>query len=184
MAYTINQGYREDHGLDRVQRGLLIGLPAIILLLSFGAIRHHNPIGNSGAQSAKLIPIVSSLSNGSTKPGSSDNGGSSGANSSATTSASAGTTGGSAQTSGSLATTGSGGSTTSSGSTLVGGRGGGPISGTTGGTGTTTPTTFPCVDATTGVTVTCTYQTCTPPLSLATGQKAYLTTTGTCIVVN
>lgn len=62
-----------------------------------------------------------------------------------------------------------------------GGTGGGSTGGTGGGTGSTT---FPCVDITSGLTVTCTYQACAPPLTLTGSHKAYVSTTGTCVVVN
>lgn len=83
------------------------------------------------------------------------------------------------------------------GTPLQGGMGGGdtlggtgitvPTGGDTGGSGGSTgspPPTFSCLDAITNAVVTCTYQACTPPVSLLGGQKAYLTTTGTCVIIN
>lgn len=46
------------------------------------------------------------------------------------------------------------------------------------------PLTFPCFDLSTGLNVTCTYQACTPPVALIGSQKAYLTVTDTCAIVN
>lgn len=83
------------------------------------------------------------------------------------------------------------------GTALQGGMGGGGDtlggititvpSGGTGGSGSGTPSpppTFSCLDAISNAVVTCTYQTCTPPVSLLGGQKAYLTTTGSCVIIN
>src|ERR1700755_2895864 len=73
MAYSINRGLR-DESVDNTQRSLLIGLPAIALVLSFGAIKHHANT-NVAAQNAKTIPVVSSLSSGENKPGGNNGGG-------------------------------------------------------------------------------------------------------------
>lgn len=75
------------------------------------------------------------------------------------------------------------------GTALQGGMGGGTSDGGDitlpgGGGSPSPPSTFPCTDISSGVTVTCTYQTCAPPISLLGSQKAYLTTTGTCVIVN
>jgi hypothetical protein len=72
---------------------------------------------------------------------------------------------------------------------LQGGMGGGVPSGgdvQSGGSvpTSTVPTTFPCVDITSGLAFTCTEQACTPPVTLIGSQKAWLTTTGSCVVVN
>jgi hypothetical protein len=74
---------------------------------------------------------------------------------------------------------------------------GGGTGGSSAGGGTTTPPittyptpppppvpTFPCVDLVTGQVMTCTYAACTPPIALLLGQKALLTTSGTCAVIN
>lgn len=85
-------------------------------------------------------------------------------------------------------TSGSGGSGSTSGTGgTVGGMGGGPTGGGAGGTSGGSGSggsVFSCVDAITGARFTCTYQTCTPPVALSNGQKAYLTTNDWCVVVN
>lgn len=63
------------------------------------------------------------------------------------------------------------------------GGGGGDTGGSSSGSGGSVPTTFPCVDVT-GASFTCTQEACTPPLALQPGQKALLTTTGTCAILN
>lgn len=91
--------------------------------------------------------------------------------------------GGSLQTTGSVLppTGGMGGGGVTSGSSTGGSSTGG--GGTGGGTVTPPPSTFPCVDLA-GASFTCTYQTCVPPLGLTNGHKAYVTTTGLCVVIN
>src|SRR5689334_18109720 len=117
MAYTINQGYSENHSFDNVQRGLLVGLPALALILSFGAWRHNATVNNPAGENAKVIPIVSSLLN-SQSSGNGQSNGSSGQSSSG-----AGTTASTASSTGSASGTSP---TTAGSSTSVGGMGGGP----------------------------------------------------------
>jgi hypothetical protein len=178
MAYTINQGYQESHVFDKVQRGLLFGLPALALILSFGALRHHSAVNNPAGQNAKLIPIVSSLSNGS-KPDSQNNGNSS--SPSGGNSAPGNPSGGvSGLTAGNAAS-----SPTGTSSPLVGGMGGGPTGGgTTGGTGGGTTVTIPDCSLNQIATITCRVPACSPEVTLAPGQKAILGIGGTCVVVN
>jgi hypothetical protein len=175
MAYSLNHGV-ENEGVDSTQRSLLIGLPAIALVLSFGAIKHHATNGTSAAQNAKTIPIVSSLSAGNDNPSGSSNGSGSGSDASTAALAASNTSSTSSQAS-SVGTGTSPGSTSGSNSTTpVGGRGGGPI----GGGGVTLP------DCSIGqiATVNCRVPACSPEVNLSPGQKAILGVAGTCIVVN
>ncbi|MBX4188787.1 hypothetical protein KW792_01675 [Candidatus Saccharibacteria bacterium] len=183
MAYSLNHGVDND-GVDNTQRSLLIGLPAIALVLSFGAIKHHANNGNT-AQSAKTIPVVSSLSAGGDKPNG-DNTNSSPGNipSSATPASSnilSSTSQRSSTSTGTISGTNSGTTSTggSGGTTPVGGRGGGPTGGG-GGSGVTVP------DCSIGqiATVNCRVPACSPAVNLSPGQKAILGLAGTCIVVN
>jgi hypothetical protein len=177
MAYTINEGYQESRDFDKIQRGLLFGLPALALILSFGALRHHNAVNNPAGQNAKLIPIVSSLSSGN-KPGSDSSGNASspsGGNS---------VPGGSSSSSPSLTTSNVASSPSSTSSPLVGGMGGGPTGGgTSGGTGGSIAT-IPDCSINQIATVTCRVPACSPEVTLAPGQKTILGIGGTCIVVN
>lgn len=174
MSYSLNRGI-EDEGLDNTQRGLLIGLPAIALILSFGAVHKHNI--NNPVTSPNTIPVVSTLKFG---DGSSDNTGSAGntgSNPQAAASASSAASA-PAYTSPTSAATSPISSGTSSGTTgVIGGMGGGP---TGGGGGVSLP------DCSIGqiATVNCVVPACSPPVTLAPGQKAILGLDGTCIVVN
>lgn len=59
MAYTLNRGVEADNS-ENIQRGLLIGLPLIALLLSFSSLRDRSTVGNSSAVEPSVIPVVSS----------------------------------------------------------------------------------------------------------------------------
>jgi hypothetical protein len=179
MAYTINRGYSQEHGLDRLQRGLLIGLPAIALILSFGAIRHHSTTSPVGTN-AKTIPIVSSLSNSTDKSGSDNKGNNSSGNNTPTASSSANPASSETGQISSLSTSPS--STSGSGFTpIVGGKGGGP----TGGTGTSGGgATIPDCSLNQIATVTCQVPACSPAVTLQPGDKAILGVDGTCLIVN
>lgn len=166
MAYTINRGYQDNHGFDRIQRGLLIGLPAIALILSFGAIRHHNPANTSAGENAELIPVVSSLSGNSDK----DDTGTGDSNSSNTGGSNTSATGG-GNVQGANTTVPSGGGTQAP----------APVTGGMGGGGSTT---IPDCSLNQIATVNCMVTSCSPPVTLAPGQKAILGVTGTCIIVN
>lgn len=174
MAYTINQGYQQDRRLDWLQRGLLIGLPILALILSFGAFRHNGSPGGSTSQNPKLIPIISSLSDGKGSGIKSNSGSSSPSGGSAST----GTTPSSSTLSGPAGNTG-GGTISNPGTTpIVGGRGGGP----TGGSGGIVS--IPDCSLNQLATVTCKVPACSPELTLQPGQKAILGINGTCVVVN
>jgi hypothetical protein len=186
MSYSLNRGVDGD-GLDNTQRGLLIGLPAIALILGFGAFHKQSP---SGQVSASTIPVVSSLrtSGGSNGNGSSANNTPTGTGTSATDTSGSAT---GAATAGSASTGVAGGtvSTTSGGTAsggVVGGRGGGPTTG--GGTGGTTVggggTTIPTCSLNQVATVNCMVPACSPAVTLAPGQKAILGVAGTCVVLN
>jgi hypothetical protein len=197
MSYTLNRGVDKD-GLDNTQRGLLIGLPAIALILGLGAFHSHNPGGHAGA-SAHTIPVVSALSTGAksggsgpaaggTNPGGAGSGAGSNGSAGGTAAAVSGTTtgfgGGTGTTTGTATTSG-----------VVGGMGGGPTGGTTGG-GTTGgtgggtggtgggTTTLPDCSLDQIATVTCQVPACSQPVTLQPGQKAILSLDGTCIVLN
>jgi hypothetical protein len=171
MSYSVNHGVDKE-GMDNTQRGLLIGLPAIALALSFGAIKHHPSSGTSGGQNPKLIPVVSSLSTGAPPGSNTTNSG----NTPAPSTNSPSVANFSSQTStGSLSSaTPSGGSTGTT--TPIGGRGGGP----TGGGGTT----LPDCSLDQIATVTCQVPACSPEVTLMPGQKAILGVDGTCVVLN
>jgi hypothetical protein len=181
MAYTLNQGYEDSRGLDRIQRGLLIGLPAIALVLTLGAWSHRHSAQNPQA-GAKNIPIVSTLGLSADNPGS----GGSDAGSSGITSNTSAPTGGGADlnsaSSGALVSSGSaapvnpGGG--GSGAPVVGGRGGGPTGGN-GGVVTITDCSLNQI-----ATVNCRVPACSPEVTLAPGQKAILGVTGSCVVLN
>jgi hypothetical protein len=180
MAYTIDQGYREPHGLDRVQRGLLIGLPLLALALMFGAFRHHGSSNGTTGANAKLIPIVSTLSD-STDKSSGSSGSSTGDSSTAASTGAAGSTGSGStafQSSGSGAVAPSGGGGSSP-APVVGGMGGGPTGGSGGGS-----VVVPNCSIGQIATVNCMVPACTPAVNRAPGQKAILGVGGTCIVVN
>jgi hypothetical protein len=179
MAYTINQGLYEEHGLDRLQKGLLIGLPLLVLILSFGAFRHHKAANSPAVQSAKTIPIVSSLSSDTDKSGSgnSDSAASPGGGNSES-----GTGSGQIQAAGAVP---GGGTSSSAGTPLVGGRGGGPTGGTGGTSGSVGgSTTIPDCSLNQIATVNCRVPACSPEVTLAPGQKAILGVAGACVVVN
>jgi hypothetical protein len=157
MAYTINQGLQDDRSLDRLQRGLLVGLPALALILGFGAIRQHQSVNNPAGQNAKLIPIVSSLSN------SKDNSSNDQSNNSSTGS---GSTNDSAASNTSSSALGSSGTSTGSGSsTVIGGMGGGPV----GGSGGVLPLNESLY---------------IPPVDVQAGGKSVVNTSGTTVNVN
>lgn len=59
MSYTLNRGVETDNS-NNVQRGLLIGLPILALLLTFGSIRQQTSVGNSVTNEPEVIPLVSS----------------------------------------------------------------------------------------------------------------------------
>jgi hypothetical protein len=126
MAYTLNQGYHAEHNFDRLQRGLLVGLPAIALILSFGAIWHHQTADNPASVNPKTIPIVSTLSN--SKDSSGSNGQSNRSAGESGTSGVSGAANTSASSLGSTGTTGGSSGTTST----IGGMGGGPATGSGG----------------------------------------------------
>lgn len=183
MAYTIDKGFRERHGLDRVQRALLVGLPALILLLVVGAlINQGNPASGPAGQSAKTIPIVSSLSHGNGKPDSGNNSGNTPSNSSPATGGSTVAASSAPKALSTAAFTGS----SSSSAPLVGGRGGGPTGGTTSSGGTTSGggTLLPDCSLDQIATVTCQVPACGPGFTISPGQKAILGATGTCIIIN
>jgi len=173
VAYTLNSGI-ESNGLDNTQRSLLMGLPIIALVLSFGAIHKHNP-GGSPPVSTHTIPVVSSLSM--TTPSS----GSGGTSSSSPPGTAGSGSAPSSNQSPAVVAGGSGSSLTGSslGSTggTVGGRGGGP----TGGSGGTS---LPDCSVEQIATVTCQVPACSPEVTLAPGQKAVLYLDGTCAVLN
>jgi hypothetical protein len=158
MAYTINQGFQDDRSLDRLQRGLLVGLPALALILGLGAIRQHQSVNNPAGENAKLIPIVSSLSNGK------DNSSNDQSNNSST---GFGSTNDSAASNTSLSALGSSGTSTGSGSssTVIGGMGGGPV----GGSGGVLPLNESLY---------------IPPVDVQTGGKSVVNTSGTTVNVN
>lgn len=187
MAYTLASGVQPE-GVDNVPRSILLGLPLIALLLSFGAIHHRNSL--DAPVSAKEIPIAAKAiqpggKNNSSKPGtpSGGSGGSSGAGLSAADTSLTAASGGS-----NLGATSGGGSTLSSTTTApTGGTGGGTTSGggsTTGGTGGSGGTTLPTCSIGQIATVDCVVTACSPPVYLASGQKAILGLDGTCIIVN
>lgn len=187
MAYTINHGYHQERRLDWLQRGLLIGLPVLALILIFGSLRSNNSRGGTTSHNPKLIPIISSLSDGSGTGTSGTRGANSGS-SSLGGSPSAGTN--TSSLSGTASNTG-GSTVTSSGSTtpIVGGRGGGPTGGTSGSTGGSTSgsggtVSIPDCSLDQIATVTCQVPACSPEVTLQPGQKAILGIGGTCIVVN
>jgi hypothetical protein len=180
MAYTLTSGVQPE-GIDNVPRSLLLGLPVIALILSFGAIAHRNAL-ESPVASAKAIPIAAKA----IQPGGkNNNSGSNSSSSNSNTGASAGTAaaGGSSATSGSsLAASGggssslsaapsSGGSSLTSSTTPTGGMGGGGT--TSSGGGSTSGGTLPVSQT---VTV--------PPVDLQAGDKTLLSTSGSTIYVN
>lgn len=74
MSYTLNRGVEADNSKN-IQRGLLIGLPLIALLLSFGSLRDRTSVGNSAAVEPSVIPVVSAAEKTSDdNPGGSANG--------------------------------------------------------------------------------------------------------------
>jgi hypothetical protein len=179
MAYTLTSGVQPE-GIDNVPRSLLLGLPVIALILSFGAIAHRNAL-ESPVASAKAIPIAAKA----IQPGGKNNNtGSNSSSPNSNTGASAGTAaaGGSSATSGSsLAASGggssslsaapsSGGSSLTSSTTPTGGMGGGT---TSSGGGSTSGGTLP-VNQT--VTV--------PSVDLQAGDKTLLSTSSSTIYVN
>jgi len=176
MAYTLNQGI-DNGGLDRVQRSLLVGLPAIVLILTVGALLHGGGVNNPATGGAIVIPIVSTVKTPSgSQSGSSPAGGGSSAGMAANTSAPA--AGSSALAFGSLtpaATSGNSGG-------VVGGRGGGP----TGGSGSSTGggVSLPDCSINQVAANACQVPACSPEVSLSAGQKAILGLDGTCAVVN
>jgi hypothetical protein len=181
MAYTLTSGVQPE-GIDNVPRSLLLGLPVIALILSFGAIAHRNAL-ESPVASAKAIPIAAKA----IQPGGKNNNtGSNSSSPNSNTGASAGTAaaGGSSATSGSsLAASGgggssslsaapsSGGSSLTSSTTPTGGMGGGGT--TSSGGGSTSGGTLPVSQT---VTV--------PPVDLQAGDKTLLSTSGSTIYVN
>jgi hypothetical protein len=179
MAYTLTSGVQPE-GIDNVPRSLLLGLPVIALILSFGAIAHRNAL-ESPVASAKAIPIAAKA----IQPGGkNNNSGSNSSSSNSNTGASAGTAaagGSSAAAGSSLAASGggssslsaapsSGGSSLTSSTTPTGGMGGG---GTTSSGGSTSGGTLPVSQT---VTV--------PPVDLQAGDKTLLSTSGSTIYVN
>jgi hypothetical protein len=162
MAYTLSQGV-DTQGLDSVQRGLLVGLPALVLILTIGTLLHRNP-NNSASGNAKVIPIVSTLqsaSGNSSANGSSASSSGIAADTSAPAAGSASLGFGSSVSGGSPSST--GGSSSSGG--VVGGRGGGPL----GGSGGVLP-----INQTVSV----------PPLNVQAGGKSVVNTSGTTVTVN
>lgn len=186
MAYSIRHGIDKD-GMDNTQRGLLIGLPAIALVLSFGAAHHAG--SPKPKQTAKTIPVVSSLQ---TSGAPDNNVGGSGSTNASSASSSGSSASGAPVSGGSV----SGGSTSGSGSATggSGGAGGSGGSGSTGGTGGSGGTTgglggggtAPLPDCSIGqvATVNCRVPSCTPTAILAPGQKAILSINGTCVILN
>lgn len=167
MAYTLNSGI-EKSGLDNTQRSLMVSLPIIALILSFGAIHKHNP-GNPPPVSTHIIPVVSSLSVAGTS------GGKGGGPSNPPAAVGSGGTSGAQQSSTSAPTT--GGSSLGSTTGIVGGKGGGP-------TGSGGGVAIPDCSINQVATVTCVVPECPPEVTLSPGQKAVLGLNGTCLVVN
>jgi hypothetical protein len=180
MAYTLTSGVQPE-GIDNVPRSLLLGLPVIALILSFGAIAHRNAL-ESPVASAKAIPIAAKA----IQPGGkNNNSGSNSSSSNSNTGASAGTAaagGGPAASGSSLAASGggssslsaapsSGGGSLTSSTTPTGGMGGGGT--TSSGGGSTSGGTLPVSQT---VTV--------PPVDLQAGDKTLLSTSGSTIYVN
>lgn len=187
MAYTLNRGI-DTGGLDRIQRGLLIGLLAIAVILSFGAVLHRGNVNNPAGNSTKVIPIVSTLKVNNGSAGSKNSEGSSTPPSSASSGASlqgSSLSPAAGSTSSPIASGGGSGGTTSSGGTssggTIGGRGGGPIGGSGGSTGGVT---IPDCSLNQIASVTCRVPACSPAVTLSPGQKAILGVGGACVVLN
>jgi hypothetical protein len=199
MSYTLASGVQPG-GVDNVPRSLLLGLPIIALILSFGAIHHRNSF--EPPVSAKSIPIAAKsiqpggAKNNTSKPGtpSGGPGGSSspslgGGGGSLTVSSGGSGLGAASGTGSSLGSstvaptggTGGGGGTATGGGTTSGGTtSGGGTAGGTGGGGTSLPTCSIGQIAT----VNCEVPACSPPAFLTAGQKAILGLDGTCLIVN
>lgn len=182
MTYRLNQGVSGDN--ETVQRGLLIGLPAIAILLSFGAIAHHQPSDNPVA-GPKVIPVVSALSHSADKSSGTNNGSAAtknkGSGANGTSSTGSGVPGGNT-TSYSISS-----APTSSGSgitTIVGGRGGGPspsgTSTTSGGSDSGSTSSTGSGGSTLPLNTTLTI----PPVSAGVGDKSLVDTSGTTITIN
>lgn len=172
MAYRLNQGIGNES--ETVQRGLLIGLPVVAILLSFGAIaRHHSP---SAAANPQVIPVISSLRHND------KSGGTSGSSAPSPSTAASGANGPAAGSSGT--TNDSSGQSASSGTgttSIIGGRGGGPTGGTsssggTGSSGTSASDTGGTLPLDTTLTI--------PPVSAGTGDKSLIDTSGTSVHIN
>jgi hypothetical protein len=159
MAYTLYQGVGTDN-MDRVQRGLLVGLPAIAIILSLGALFHHRQSNNPAGDGAQIIPIVSSLSSSGSPAHASEGDGSPAANTSAPTASAIDLNSGSPTSSAITSLSGP----TSSG--LAGGRGGGPIGGSSGGILPINQTVI------------------VPPIDVQDGGKSLVNTTGTTLNLN
>jgi hypothetical protein len=181
MAYTLNQGVGSSNSrFDHVQRTLLVGLPALALALLIGAIISHHASKSPAGAAPQIIPVVSAA-NTSGFNSSAGNGGNNSSDKGASTNSLSATTSaqiagggsalGSSPVSPGMTTSGPGGS-----GSVVGGRGGG--SGGTGGTS------IPDCTLDQIATVTCMVPACSPPVTLAPGQKAILGVNGTCVVVN
>lgn len=215
MAYSLRRGVQNEN-MDNTQKGLLVGLPAIALALSFGAA-HHGTKSPAAAQ-AQTIPVVASLKHsggggsnssntsgsGSKNPGGAATGAYSGPGYTTALGPAGGSSGGligsgggSSGTSGGTggivggmgggptgATSGSGGTTTGSGGGTTGGTGGGGTTGGTGGGGGSTGGALPSCSLGQIATVNCLVTACSPPITLAPGQKAILGLDGTCVVLN
>lgn len=177
MSYTLNRGTEGD-GLDNTQRGLLIGLPAIALALSFGAI-HKNSAHNPAGVSPTTVPVVSTLSfgDGSSDNSSSTNNTGSNPQPAGAASSAAGVPAYTAPISTTVAPPASSGSGSGTTGGIIGGRGGGP---TGGGGGTSLPDCS--IDQI--ATVNCVVPACSPAVTLAPGQKAILGLSGACVIVN
>jgi hypothetical protein len=193
MAYSLDQGIGPNGSrLDRVQRALLVGLPALALALLIGAIisRHSsNPPAGAGAQQ---IPVVSTIqTTGShSSSGKGNNASQGNAGSGLSASASAQPAGGSSLLGFSPVSPGTSSGSGSSGGTggVIGGLGGGPTGGgggTSGGSGGgTVITTSVITIGATCTTTTCTVTGCTQPETISYGQKIILGLSGVCSVVD
>lgn len=74
MSYALNRGVKADNS-ENIQRGLLIGLPLIALVLSFASLRDRGSVGNSAVVEPSVIPVVSAAEKTSTdNPGGTANG--------------------------------------------------------------------------------------------------------------
>jgi hypothetical protein len=168
MAYTLNRGWQTE-GFDRTQLGLLIGLPVLALLISFGAWRH-NP-GSSSTDNAKVIPLVSEIKSAAatSTDGSADGSGSSNQNSADSNSLTLGIAPGS--TSMSVYPGVTSGSSSSQGTVqgTTGGRGGGPSV-------SSTPSSGGLLPLNNNVVV--------PPVNIQAGGKPVVSGSGTTLYVN